>query len=190
MATEVHKPITGDELAHTFEEAAPEADLSVYAIEDWFTLALFWFMALAVFLQFFTRYVLNDSYGWTEEIATYCLVVIVFWGSALCVRLSRHIQVDLLFRFLPPRPARVLSTAVDVVRTAFLAYATYLVWRFSWIVFDERMVTLNLSKSGVYVAVLVGFALMFARSAQISVLNWRRGYSVLERPQAFDSLVS
>ncbi|HEV2000732.1 MAG TPA: TRAP transporter small permease, partial [Xanthobacteraceae bacterium] len=47
MATEVHKPITGDELAHTFEEAAPEADLSVYAVEDWFTLALFWFMALA-----------------------------------------------------------------------------------------------------------------------------------------------
>jgi TRAP-type C4-dicarboxylate transport system permease small subunit len=189
MATEVHKPISGDELAHTFEEAGPEADLSVYAVEDWFTLALFWFMALAVFLQFFTRYVLNDSYGWTEEIATYCLVVIVFWGSAMCVRLSRHIQVDLLFRFLPPRPARVLSTAVDVVRTAFLAYATYLVWRFTSIVFDERMVTINLPKSAVYIAILVGFLLMFARSVQISVQNWRHGYSILERPQAFDSTV-
>ena len=30
-------------------------------------------MAFAVFLQFFTRYVLNDSLAWTEEIATYCL---------------------------------------------------------------------------------------------------------------------
>ena len=29
------------------------------------------FMALCVFLQFFTRYVLNDSYAWTEEIATW-----------------------------------------------------------------------------------------------------------------------
>jgi TRAP-type C4-dicarboxylate transport system permease small subunit len=189
MATEVHKLITGEELAHTFEEAAPATDLSGYAIEDWFTLALFWFMALAVFLQFFTRYVLNDSYGWTEEIATYCLVVIVFWGSAMCVRLSHHIQVDLLFRFLPPRVARVLSTAVDVVRTAFLAYATVLVWRFVSIVFDERMVTINLPKSGLYVAVFVGFLLMLARSVQVSVQNWKRGYSVLERPQAFDSTV-
>ena len=32
----------------------------------------------------------------------------------------------------------------------------------------------------------VGFALMFARSIQIAVENWRRGYSILERPGAFD----
>ena len=60
-------------------------------------------MALAVFLQFFTRYVLNNSFAWTEEIATYCLVVIVFLGSVMCVRLGRHIHVDFLFRYLPAR---------------------------------------------------------------------------------------
>ena len=75
---------------------------------------MFWLMALAVFLQFFTRYVLNDSLAWTEEIATYCLVAVVFVGSSMCVRLGRHIQVDFLFRYLPPRAARVLATAIDV----------------------------------------------------------------------------
>ena len=35
-------------------------------------------------------------------------------------------------------------------------------------------------------ALLLGFALMFARSIQIAVENWRRGYSILERPGAFD----
>ena len=34
--------------------------------------------------------------------------------------------------------------------------------------------------------VLLGFVLMFARSIQIAVENWRRGYSILERPGAFD----
>jgi TRAP-type C4-dicarboxylate transport system permease small subunit len=67
-------------------------------------------MALCVFLQFFTRYVLNDSFAWTEEIATYCLVVIVFLGSSMCVRLSRHIQVDFLYRYLPPGGGALLST--------------------------------------------------------------------------------
>ena len=99
---EIHTPVTGDELAHTFEEQVPDVDLRVYAPEDWLTLALFWLMALAVFLQFFTRYVLNNSFAWTEEIATYCLVVIVFMGSVMCVRLGRHIHVDFLF----PLPAR------------------------------------------------------------------------------------
>ena len=52
-----------------------------------------------VFHQFFTRYVLNDSYAWTEEIASYCLICVVFIGSAMCVRPSRHIHVDFLYRF-------------------------------------------------------------------------------------------
>ena len=63
---ETHRQITADEIAHTFEEeAAPKVDLGIYAFEDWVALAIFWVMALAVFLQFFTRYVLNDSYAWT-----------------------------------------------------------------------------------------------------------------------------
>lgn len=184
---EVHKQITAEEIAHTFEEEAPvTADLGQYAFEDWVTLAIFWIMASCVFLQFFTRYVLNDSYAWTEEIATYCLIGVVFVGSAMCVRLSRHIQVDLLFRYLPHLPARVLSTAIDLIRIAFFGYAIKLVWLFSQVVADERMTTIKFPKGFVYYVVLFGFVMMFARSIQVAVENWRRGYSILERPGAFD----
>ena len=185
-ASEIHTPITGEELAHTFEEQAPEVDLKAYAFEDWATFAIFWLMAFAVFLQFFTRYVLNDSFAWTEEIATYCLIGVVFIGSAMCVRLSRHIQVDLLFRYLPHLPARALSTVIDLIRIAFFGYAIKLVWQFIQIIGDERMTTIKFQKGFVYYAVLLGFVLMFARSIQIAIENWRRGYSILERPGAFD----
>ena len=188
MATaEVHRQITADEIAHTFEEGEPvTADLSPYAPEDWLALAIFWVMAVCVFLQFFTRYALNDSYAWTEEIATYCLIAVVFIGSAMCVRLSRHIQVDLLFRYLPHRPARALSTAIDALRIAFFAYAIRLVWVFIEVIGDERMTTVKFEKKWVYYLVLLGFVLMLLRSIQVAVQNWRRGYSILERPGAFD----
>ena len=186
-STEVHKQITAEEIAHTFEEEAPtSADLSVYAFEDWLALAIFWIMALCVFLQFFTRYVLNDSYAWTEEIATYCLMAVVFIGSSMCVRMSRHIQVDLVFRYLPHLVARALSTVIDLIRIVFFGYATKLVWQFIQIIGDEPMTTIDLRKGFVYYAVLLGFVLMFGRSIQIAVENWRRGYSILERPGAFD----
>ncbi|CAO3451933.1 TRAP transporter small permease [Azospirillum largimobile] len=183
---EHHIQITPEELAHSFVDEAPPADLSHYAIEDWATVALFWLMAGAVFLQFFTRYVLNDSLNWTEEIASYCLVALVFVGSAMCVRLSRHIQVDILYRFLPDGPGRLLSTLVDVIRTAFFVYLTQLMWRLIEVVGDETMVTVQLSKGFLYYAVLAGCALMALRSLQVTVVNWRRGYSVLEKPEAFD----
>jgi len=189
-APEVHTQVSAEELAQTFEEAGPEVRLSDYAFEDWLAFALFWAMALAVFLQFFTRYVLNDSFAWTEEIATYCNVAIVFVGAAMCVRLNRHIQVDFLYRYLPHGTARALATLVDLTRIAFFAYAAVLVWRFMDIISGEEMTTIRLPKNLIYGCVFVGFLLMFLRSIQIAWGNWRRGYSVLERPEAFEPVLA
>ena len=190
MTPEIHTQVTAEELAQTFEESGHvPVDLSDYAFEDWLSLGLFWAMCLAVFVQFFTRYVLNDSFAWTEEIASNLNVALVFVGSAMCVRLSRHIQVDFLYRFLPPSAGRLLATGVDVVRVAFFAYGAVLIWRFMDIVADEQMTTIPLPKNLAYAFVFIGFVLMFFRSLLVAVANWRRGYSVLERPEAFDAPV-
>jgi TRAP-type C4-dicarboxylate transport system permease small subunit len=186
---EVHTPVSAAELAQTFDEAPVEVDLSAHGFEDWLAFALFWTMALAVFLQFFTRYVLNDSFAWTEEIATYCNVALVFVGAAMCVRLNRHIQVDFLYRYLPHGVARVLATAVDLTRIVFFGYAAILVWRFMDIISGEEMTTIHLPKNLIYGLVFIGFILMFLRSVQVAWINWRQGYSVLERPEAFDAPV-
>ena len=42
-------------------------DLSDIQWDDAPVLVVFWGLAFVVFLQFFTRYVLNNSLGWTEE---------------------------------------------------------------------------------------------------------------------------
>lgn len=180
---EIHTPVTPEEIAHAFEEEAPEVDLRSYAFEDWVTLIVFWGMAACVFLQFFTRYVLNNSLAWTEEIAINGLIVTVFLGSAMCVRLNRHIQVDILYHYLPKRGARVLAIGVDIVRIGFFAYMSVLMWRYVSIVGRERMVTVNLPRSVVFWSVFVGFVLMLLRSVQVAYVNYRRGYSALE-PQA------
>jgi len=187
VAEEVHTQVTAEELAHAFEEA-PSVDLSRYAVEDWITLAVFWGMAVCVFLQFFTRYVLNDSFAWTEEIAINCLVVVVFLGAAMCTRLTRHIHVDVLYHYLPARAARLLALAVGLVATLFFAYMCWLLWRYVGIVHRERMVTINLPRNIVFYAVFAGFVLMTIRQIQVLVADFRRGYSVLERPGAFDGL--
>lgn len=185
--TEIHTQVTPEEIAHTFDEAPADVDLKVYAFEDWITLGLFWLMTGCVFLQFFTRYVLNDSYAWTEEIAVNCLIGVVFLGSVMCVRMSRHIQVDVLYHYLPARMTRVMATIVDIIRIGFFAYGSWLMWRYMEVVAGEEMVTVALPRDIVFYSVLVAFVLMLLRSIQVFVANMRRGYSVLERPEAFQS---
>ncbi len=187
MTQEIHTQVTPEELAHTFDEAPPDTDLSVYSFEDWLTLGLFWIMTGCVFLQFFTRYVLNDSYAWTEEIAVNCLIGVVFLGSVMCVRMSRHIQVDVLYHYLPPQLTRIMAILVDLIRIGFFAYGSWLMWRYLEIVADEEMVTVALPRSIVFYTVFAAFVLMFLRSIQVFVANQRRGYSILERPEEFQT---
>lgn len=181
-------PATAQEIVQSFEEADHhEVSLAGYQPEDWICLGIFWVMALLVFLQFFSRYVLNDSYAWTEELAVYCLIGVVFIGSAMCVRACRHIQVDFLYRYLPRPVGRTLATVIDLLRTAFFGYAVWLTYRYIALVGDEPMTTLFWNKAYVYWMALAGFVLMFLRSVQVSICNWRQGYSILENPAAYES---
>ncbi len=188
-ALPAHHEVAPEELVRSFEEADHhEASVTGYSVEDWICLGFFWTMAALVFLQFFTRYVLNNSFAWTEELAVYCLIPVVFIGAAMCVRRSRHIQVNILYRYLPKAPARLLSTLVDVARTAFFAYVAYLVARYALAVANEPMTTIEWNKSHVYWLAFAGFALMVVRSVQVSWIHFTQGYSILEKPEAYDGV--
>ena len=104
-----------DETGHFHAHDAP-IDLSAYPFEAWIAFGFFWLLAADIFYQFFTRYALNSSASWTEEIARYLLICVVFIALAWAVRDERHIHVDIFYRLLPAPVCRVLATLVDVVR--------------------------------------------------------------------------
>lgn len=144
-----------------------EAEIRLeHHVEDWAAFLLFWALGLIVFLQFFTRYVLNDSLAWTEEIARYGLIWITFIGGAIVVRKRLHIAVEVFLHVLPPGPARVLLAGIDIVTTGFLALLAY----FSVIILDrmqiQRMTIIDLPMSVVYAGVAVGCFLMLGRQLQ------------------------
>lgn len=169
---------------HATDEAI---DLSIYGWEDWLALTFFWLLALTVFYQFFTRYVLADSAAWTEEIARYLLIVVTFIGSAMAVRRNSHIHVEFLFRWLPAGAGRVLSTIVDLVRIGFFGYATWLAIELVPKMHNLNMTVVNFPMSVVYALVALGFLLMTLRSVQVAVRHARRGWSLLERPSEVEA---
>ena len=171
-----------DAEGHFHVDDAP-IDLSHYVVEDWLSLGFFWLLGLCVFYQFFTRYVLNNSAAWTEEIARYLLMSTVFVGIAAAVRRTRHIHVDFLYRLLPPRAGRALSTAVDIGRIAFFAVAVALTIQMMSRMGSLQMTIIDLPMNLIYGICAFGFAAAAVRSVQVAIENWRRGFSLLERPE-------
>jgi TRAP-type C4-dicarboxylate transport system permease small subunit len=169
-----------------FDVHEEEVDISHYRFEDWAAFTIFWVLALVIFYQFFTRYALNDSASWTEEIARYLLIATAFIGAAVNVRKNNHIQVDFFYRLLPRWFTRPLSTLVDVLRILFLGYCVWL----TYLVIDKigklRMAIIDWPMGIVYAFVMAGFALMTWRAVGVAVQNWKRGESVLEKPELAD----
>ncbi|MCC7271443.1 MAG: TRAP transporter small permease [Alphaproteobacteria bacterium] len=148
--------------------------------EDWLAFALFWLLALVVFAQFFTRYILNDSLAWTEEVARYLLMWVTFIGAAVPMRRRTHIAVEVLHQFLPERLVRPLRAAIDAVTLGFLGC---LAW-FSILILErmqiQRMTIIDLPMSWVYGGIAVGVFIMLLRALQVAVQNLRRGWRAPE----------
>lgn len=145
--------------------------------EDWLAFVIFWSLAFIVFLQFFTRYVLNDSLSWTEEIARYGLMWVVFIGGAMVTRRNSHIAVELLSNVMKPGPLRAsLLAFVDFVKLAFLGLLAFVSWTITERMHQQRMTVFDLPMSYVYAGVAFGCFLMLIRQGQNVWRNARMGW--------------
>jgi len=144
--------------------------------EDWLAFALFWSLAGIVFLQFFTRYVLNDSLAWTEEIARYGLMWITFIGAAIVVRKNTHIAVEVLLQFTPAGFARTLLAVVDTIKLGFFILLAYFSWTIVERMHFQRMTVFEWPMSIVYGGVAVGCFFMLFRQIQVFWRNMRDGW--------------
>ena len=66
-------------------------------------------LVVDVVLGVFWRYALSSPIGWTEELATFLMVWLVFLGSTYAYLLNSHLGIDLLDRQLDPEVKRLMN---------------------------------------------------------------------------------
>ncbi len=165
-----------------FHATDEEVDLSGTPIEAWVALGFFWVLGATVFYQFFTRYVMNNSASWTEEIARYLLIATVFTGATIGVAKNNHIQVDFFYKFMPQWLSKFMNTLVDILRIGFFGAATFLTYQMMEKLGNYKMTIVDLPMNLIYGVVLVGFAAMCLRAIWVMKIHLQRGYTVLQRP--------
>jgi TRAP-type C4-dicarboxylate transport system permease small subunit len=155
------------------DETVAEPKIRFFA-EDLIAFAVFWVLAAVVFLQFFTRYVLNDSMSWTEEIARYLLMWLTFIGSAVVARRGLHISVEALLHFLPSLPAAALRFCIDIVTLLFVVALCFFSIAITQRMQIQTMMVVEWPMSIVYGGIAFGCFLMLYRCARRIAANARR----------------
>jgi TRAP-type C4-dicarboxylate transport system permease small subunit len=126
-------------------------------------------VAGAVFFQVLVRFVLtaagiNISAPWTEELARYTLIWMVFLGAAVGVRHARMIALEFGIRRLPGRVGIPLRYGVMLLSMAFFGLLFWVGLDFVELGRSETSPVLGITRDRVYWAMPVGMALMILNS--------------------------
>jgi TRAP-type transport system small permease protein len=127
---------------------------------DWVCLGLMLVLVVDVFLGVFSRYVLQATFQWYDEVARLCFVWMVFLGAASAVRRGAHFRLHLLIDRFGPRLRRATDLVVGLLVVAFggvLVAGGLAMWPVA-----RRQVSdsLELSMVWFYAALPIGGALM------------------------------
>lgn len=102
-------------------------------------------------LQIFSRYVMDEPFGWTLELCLILWVWIVFFGAAFILRSEDHITFDLLYLAVPPGPRRVMALVSAVAVAGALLWSLLPTW--DWVSFlrIKKSATLHIPMRDIYI---------------------------------------
>jgi TRAP-type C4-dicarboxylate transport system permease small subunit len=63
----------------------------------------------------YTRYVLNRAASWPEPMAVLLMIVLTFFGAAVCYRAGLHMRMSFFVSLLPPRLQGATAVVVELL---------------------------------------------------------------------------
>ena len=127
-------------------------------------------IALIVSTSIFFRYVLNNSITWSEEIAKYLMVWMVFVGAPVAMVQSRHIAIEMFPNLFRPRIRALIFLIVNLLIVLTMAFWTYRGFTYTVGGMSQVMSSFDKIPLGVVIASIpFGSCIMMIISFQISL---------------------
>lgn len=138
-------------------------------------------MCLVVFFQVILRYILDQPFGWTEELGRVAFLIFVMLGAALAYRDDRHLGLDILEIRLPPH-YRLFSVAIK--RILVIVFAVVMIQQGVNLIISlfAKTPILGIHFSNLYLIfpftmtlILILAMIQFYRDVQQIIQYWRGG---------------
>jgi TRAP-type C4-dicarboxylate transport system permease small subunit len=131
-------------------------------------------LAVTVFIQVFTRFVLKTPLAWSEDLAMLLYQWVVFVGAALGVKRMRHFGIELVVRQFPERVRR----AVELLTPLVMAIVAVVMIIQGWTIlsFNRNRIysTMDLSYTWAFLPIPLSGVLIIVYLIQLEIGRWRR----------------
>jgi TRAP-type C4-dicarboxylate transport system permease small subunit len=138
-------------------------------------------MTIAILINVFFRYVLNDPLSWPPEFARFTQVAVTLLASGLAVRYGRHLGVTVIVLRLPLRLQTMIFLVNNFLILCFLMILLVEGYKLAFIEGPSQLApSLRVSMMWAFVALPVGALLMIIHVIEVSlnaVVNARQGHS-------------
>jgi TRAP-type C4-dicarboxylate transport system permease small subunit len=123
-------------------------------------------MIAVTLAQVVFRYVIAAPLPWSEELARYCFVWIVFLGGAIGLSRGVHLGVDLLVNAMPAPVRRGIDILTNVLIAAFAATVIYASLPVLNMNVFQRSPALGVPMTYIYMAIPISMGLIFLICAE------------------------
>ncbi len=136
-------------------------------------------MICVTLAQVIFRYVIAAPLPWSEELARYCFVWIVFLGGAVGLARGIHLGVDLLVNALPAPLRRAMDALTSLLIGAFACVVIYASLPVLNMNMFQRSPALGVQMTYIYIAIPISMGLILIICAE-RVLHDRFSNSIEE----------
>lgn len=87
----------------------------VSKILEWIMIVIFALLVLDVLFQVISRYVLGESFSWTEEFARFALIWLTILGAAYLNGTQEHLSMDFLYQKFSASNQKKVAVLIEIL---------------------------------------------------------------------------
>lgn len=134
-------------------------------LEEYILILLSILTVIVIFMQVFMRYIIGTSLGWSEELARYAFIWMIYIGISYGVKRNRHLKVDVFTLLFKEKGKLILGIISNILFLLFCVLMTYYGFKVSGQLV-RLSPALKIPMQWVYLAPVVGLFLTSIRIIQ------------------------
>ncbi|MBZ4645393.1 MAG: hypothetical protein PWR27_1483 [Petroclostridium sp.] len=142
-------------------------------LEDYILVAFMAIMSVVIFFQVIMRYVFRSSLTWSEELARYLFVWIVYFAISYAVKERKHIKIEAALYLMPKKVRPYMPIIGDIIVFVFSAFIIVTSWEIVLRQASGGQISpaMRIPMQYIYAAPFVGFTLTAFRTIQVIMLR-------------------